>query len=48
VTQAGYRQKMAASIADAIRTQSQIGDIGTGPLPQPINAPLSRPTDAPE
>jgi N-acetylmuramoyl-L-alanine amidase len=48
VTLDGYRQKMAASIADAIRTQSQIGDIGTGPLPQPINAPPSRPTDAPE
>lgn len=48
VSDAGYRQKMAASIAEAIRTQASVGDAGTGPLPQPINAPPSRPTDAPE
>lgn len=45
---AGYRQKLARAIAGAIRTQSAIGDSGTGPLPKPINAPPSRPTDAPE
>lgn len=45
---AGYRQKLAKAIAGAIRTQSAIGDAGTGPLPKPINAPPSRPSDAPE
>jgi N-acetylmuramoyl-L-alanine amidase len=44
----GYRQKLASAIAKAIRTQSSDGDTGTGPLPRPINAPPSRPTDAPE
>lgn len=43
-----YRQKLASAIASAIRTQSQMGDAGTGPLPRPIYAPPSRPTDAPE
>jgi N-acetylmuramoyl-L-alanine amidase len=43
-----YRQKMAVAISDAIRTQSEMGDAGTGPLPAPIYAPPSRPTDAPE
>lgn len=43
-----YRQQLAAAIAGAIRTQSQIGDAGTGRLPRPIYAPPSRPTDAPE
>lgn len=43
-----YRQKLAAAIAKAIRTQASDGDAGTGPLPRPINAPPSRPTDAPE
>lgn len=42
-----YRQKLASAIADAIRGQSANGDAGTGPLPKPINAPPSRPTDAP-
>ncbi len=45
---AAYRQKLANAIAGAIRTQAAIGDAGTGPLPRPINAPPSRPTDAPE
>ena len=45
---AAYRQKLAEAIAGAIRTQAKIGDIGTGELPRPINAPPSRPTDAPE
>ncbi len=43
-----HRQKLATAIAGAIRTQAAIGDAGTGPLPRPINAPPSRPTDAPE
>jgi N-acetylmuramoyl-L-alanine amidase len=43
-----YRQKMAAAIASAIRTQAAVGDAGTGPLPPPLYAPPSRPTDAPE
>jgi N-acetylmuramoyl-L-alanine amidase len=44
----GYRQKLASAIASAIRTQSEAGDAGTGPLPKAINSPPSRPTDAPE
>jgi len=43
-----YRQKLATSIASAIRTQATIGDAGTGPLPRPIYAPPSRPNDARE
>ena len=48
ISDAGYRQKLAHAIAGAIRTQAANGDEGTGPLPQPINAPPSRPTDAKE
>jgi N-acetylmuramoyl-L-alanine amidase len=43
-----YRQKLASAIATAIRTQAAKGDSGTGPLPRPLYAPPSRPTDAPE
>lgn len=43
-----YRQQLAKAIAGAIRTQSAIGDSGTGTLPPPINSPMSRPTDARE
>jgi N-acetylmuramoyl-L-alanine amidase len=43
-----YRRKLAAAIAQAIRTQAAIGDSGTGPLPRPIYAPPSRPTDQAE
>jgi N-acetylmuramoyl-L-alanine amidase len=43
-----YRQNMARVIAGAIRKQSANGDAGTGPLPKPIYAPPSRPTDARE
>ena len=43
-----YRDKLAKAIAGAIKTQAAIGDSGTGPLPPPINAPMSRPTDAKE
>ncbi len=48
ISDAGYRQKLANAIAGAIRTQAAIGDSGTGPLPRPINAPPSRPTDPKE
>ena len=48
VSDASYRQKLATAIAAAIRTQAAIGDAGTGPLPRPLNAPPSRPTDAHE
>ncbi len=43
-----YRQKLAAYIAKAIRSQSSIGDSGTGSLPRRINSLPSRPTDAKE
>ncbi|MFT3990417.1 MAG: N-acetylmuramoyl-L-alanine amidase [Luteolibacter sp.] len=43
-----YRQKLAKAIAGAIKTQSAIGDTGTGPLPPKLNQPLSRPTDSKE
>jgi N-acetylmuramoyl-L-alanine amidase len=43
-----YRQKLAASIAGAIRAQAANGDAGTGPLPRPLYEPPSRPTDARE
>lgn len=43
----GYRDKLASSIAGAILDQQRLGDSGTGALPKPINAPPSRPTDAP-
>ena len=48
VSDAGYRQKLASAIANAIRIQAAQGDAGTGPLPPPLNAPLSRPTDTHE
>ncbi|MBC8128114.1 MAG: N-acetylmuramoyl-L-alanine amidase [Gloeobacteraceae cyanobacterium ES-bin-144] len=48
ISEPAYRQKLANQIAAAIRTQAAIGDAGSGPLPQPINAPPSRPTDSPE
>ncbi|MES2659852.1 MAG: N-acetylmuramoyl-L-alanine amidase [Verrucomicrobiota bacterium] len=48
ISEPAYRQKLATAIAGAIRTQAAIGDAGTGPLPRPINAPPSRPTDAAE
>lgn len=42
-----YREKMAAALAKAILDQQANGDAGTGPLPKPIYAPPSRPTDPP-
>lgn len=44
----GYRQQLAAAMAGAIRTQAALGDAGTGPLPPPLYAPPSRPSDARE
>ncbi len=44
----GYRQRLARAVAMGIRDQAAQGDAGMGPLPRPINAPLSRPTDASE
>ena len=48
IADSAYRRQLAASIAGAIRTQAALGDAGTGPLPPPIYAPPSRPTDARE
>lgn len=45
---AGYRARLATAIAAAIREQSNRGDEGMEPLPRHIDAPPSRPTDAPE
>ena len=44
----GYRQRLARAVAKGVRDQAASGDAGMGPLPRPINAPLSRPTDASE
>lgn len=41
-----YRDKLASAIARAILEQQRQGD-PSGSLPRPINAPPSRPTDAP-
>ena len=38
---------MASALARAILDQQAKGDAGTGPLPKPIYAPPSRPTDPP-
>ena len=43
-----YRQQLARAIASAIREQSARGDAGMGPLPQHLDAPPSRATDARE
>ena len=48
IADARYRQQLARAVADGIRDQAKYGDAGMGPLPPPINAPMSRPTDAPE
>lgn len=40
-----YRQRLAEAIAQALRDQAARGDAGMGPLPPPLNEPLSRPTD---
>ncbi len=46
ISDASYRAKLARAIAAAIREQASQGDSGMGPLPAPINAPLSRHGDA--
>jgi N-acetylmuramoyl-L-alanine amidase len=43
-----YRAALARALAQAVRDQSAYGDDGMGALPPPINAPMSRPTDARE
>lgn len=48
IAEPAYRDRLASAIASAIRTQASIGDTGTGPLPRPIYAPPSRPTDRAE
>ncbi|MDB6135088.1 MAG: N-acetylmuramoyl-L-alanine amidase [Verrucomicrobiales bacterium] len=45
IADSGHRQKLAHAIAGAIRAQAAEGDAGMGPLPPPIFAPMSRPTD---
>ena len=45
IADSGYRQRLAHVIATAIRTQAAIGDVGTGPLPPPIDAPPSKGSD---
>lgn len=42
-----HRERLAAVVADAIRLQARVGDLGTGPKPPPLYQPLSRPTDPP-
>lgn len=44
---ANYRDKLAGVVASAISAQAASGDAGMGPLPKPLNQPLSRPTDPP-
>lgn len=41
-----HRARLAKAIAKAIRDQAAHGDAGTGPRPEFIKAPPSRPTDA--
>ena len=45
IASGAYRQRMAKAIAKAILDQRAEGDGNLGPLPPPINAPPSRPTD---
>ena len=48
IANASYRQRLAKAIARGILEQRAEGDGNLGPLPPPINAPLSRPTDPKE
>lgn len=48
IASASYRDTIAKAVAAGIRDQAAFGDVGMGPLPRPIFAPPSRPTDAPE
>ena len=40
-----HRERLATAIASALRTQAARGDAGTGPLPRPLNEPLSTGSD---
>ena len=40
-----HRDRLAGAVAQAIMAQAKFGDAGMGPLPKPLNQPLSRPTD---
>lgn len=42
---ASYQDRIAEAIARAVRDQKAYGDAGMGPLPRPIYAPPSLPTD---
>lgn len=42
-----YRDRLAETIAKAVKAQALLGDQGTGPKPQPLWQPPSRPTDPP-
>ncbi|GHC43603.1 N-acetylmuramoyl-L-alanine amidase family protein [Roseibacillus persicicus] len=42
-----YRERLAQTVADAVKTQARLGDQGTGPRPKPLWQPPSRPTDPP-
>ena len=46
-TQPSYRERLATSMASAIRDQERLGDAGTGPKPKPLWQPLSRASDPP-
>lgn len=48
IAKPAYQRKLASAIAKAILAQRAEGDGNLGPLPAPINAPLSRPTDPKE
>lgn len=48
IADASHRQRLAHAIAGAIRSTSNLGDAGLGPLPRPVYAAMSRPTDTPE
>jgi N-acetylmuramoyl-L-alanine amidase len=45
IAKPAYQRTLAKAIAKAILAQRAEGDGNLGPLPPPINAPLSRPTD---
>lgn len=46
LSQDSYRDKMATALANALKDQKRLGDKGMGKLPEPLNRPLSRPSDS--
>ena len=42
-----YREQLAETVAKAVKAQALLGDQGTGPRPQPLWQPPSRPSDPP-